>query len=327
MALGYEHVNLLSESYGTRVAQVYAAAHADRVARSAMIGVNPPGRFVWEPVIIDQQLRYYAELYLKASAGRQTVQNLAGMMHDVVRTLPERWGPIRLDRGKIRVVTFAMLFNRRTAALVFDAFIAAASGDFSGLALLSVASDVVVPRLFTWGDFLAKGATADYEAGRDYATDLDPADSIIGSPMSLLIFDGLADGAWPVQRPASTPRSAQRSDVQSLLLSGTVDFSTPAELATRELLPSLPNGKQVIVAEAGHVDDLWNLQRAATEQLLVSFFDTGIADDTGFTYVPMDFHVPISLQLISKSATAAIAALLVGSGIAAWRLGSALRDR
>jgi pimeloyl-ACP methyl ester carboxylesterase len=34
MALGYEHVNLLSESYGIRVAQVYAAAHADRVALS-----------------------------------------------------------------------------------------------------------------------------------------------------------------------------------------------------------------------------------------------------------------------------------------------------
>jgi hypothetical protein len=52
-----------------------------------------------------------------------------------------------------------------------------------------------------------------------------------------------------------------------------------------------------------------------------------MADDTGFTYVPMDFHVPISLQLISKSATAATAALLVGAGLAAWRLGSALRDR
>ena len=91
MALGYEHVNLLSESYGTRVAQVYAAAHADRVARSAMIGVNPPGRFVWEPALIDQQLRYYAELYQKASAGRQTTPNLAEMMHDVVRNLPERW--------------------------------------------------------------------------------------------------------------------------------------------------------------------------------------------------------------------------------------------
>jgi pimeloyl-ACP methyl ester carboxylesterase len=66
MALGYERANLLSESYGTRVAQVYAAAHPDRVARSAMIGVNPPGRFVWEPAIIDQQLHHYAELYLKA---------------------------------------------------------------------------------------------------------------------------------------------------------------------------------------------------------------------------------------------------------------------
>jgi hypothetical protein len=66
---------------------------------------------VWEPALIDQQLRYYAELYLKASTGRQTAPNLAEMMHDVVRNLPERWGPIRLDRGKIRVATFVMLFK------------------------------------------------------------------------------------------------------------------------------------------------------------------------------------------------------------------------
>ena len=39
--LGYERVNLLSESYGTRVAQIYARVHLDRVHRSAMIGVDP----------------------------------------------------------------------------------------------------------------------------------------------------------------------------------------------------------------------------------------------------------------------------------------------
>ena len=47
--LGYERINLLSASYGTRVAQLYANQHPSRIARSAMIGVNPPGRFIWEP--------------------------------------------------------------------------------------------------------------------------------------------------------------------------------------------------------------------------------------------------------------------------------------
>ena len=32
--------DLLSESYGTRLAQIYAAMHPDRLLRSAMIGVT-----------------------------------------------------------------------------------------------------------------------------------------------------------------------------------------------------------------------------------------------------------------------------------------------
>ncbi len=61
-ALGYGTINLLSESYGTRIAQIYAALHPERLSRSAMIGVNPPGHFVWEPGVIDAQLRDYARL-------------------------------------------------------------------------------------------------------------------------------------------------------------------------------------------------------------------------------------------------------------------------
>jgi pimeloyl-ACP methyl ester carboxylesterase len=43
MALNYERVNLLSASYGTRVAQMYAYLHPDRVYRSVMSGASPPG--------------------------------------------------------------------------------------------------------------------------------------------------------------------------------------------------------------------------------------------------------------------------------------------
>src|SRR5512142_1055088 len=60
--LGYDRVDLLGESYGTRVAQIYADLHPDRVHRSAMIGVNPPGGFVWEPHTVDAQIQYYSRL-------------------------------------------------------------------------------------------------------------------------------------------------------------------------------------------------------------------------------------------------------------------------
>jgi len=39
----------------------------------------------------------------------------------------------RIDPGKVKIVTFAMLFNRKTAAQAFDAWLAAENGDPSGL--------------------------------------------------------------------------------------------------------------------------------------------------------------------------------------------------
>ena len=60
--LGYRRVNLLSISYGTRIAQIYAYLYPESLHRLVMIGVNPPGHFVWEPETIDAQLEYYARL-------------------------------------------------------------------------------------------------------------------------------------------------------------------------------------------------------------------------------------------------------------------------
>ena len=40
-ALGYQRVDLLSESAGTRTAMIYAWRHPKSIARSVMIGVNP----------------------------------------------------------------------------------------------------------------------------------------------------------------------------------------------------------------------------------------------------------------------------------------------
>jgi hypothetical protein len=39
------------------------------------------------------------------------------------------------------------------------------------------------------------------------------------------------------------------SDVETLLISGSIDVAAPAERATEELLPSLAIGQQVILAE------------------------------------------------------------------------------
>jgi hypothetical protein len=75
--------------------------------------------------------------------------------------------------------------------------------------------------------------------------------------------------------------------------------------AAEELLPKLARGKQVILREMGHTQDVWNVQPQA--HLLTSFYDTGAADDSRFAYAPMDFKVAWGFPLLVK--------LLLGVGL------------
>jgi pimeloyl-ACP methyl ester carboxylesterase len=305
-ALGYERIHLLSESYGTRVAQLYAYLHPDRLYRSAMVGVNPPGRFVYEPEVIDQQLEDYARLCAQDAACRARSPNLTETMRQVSGDMPRRWLFLPIDPGKVKVMTHIGLFTRDMAAMVFDTYQAAAEGDASGLAFVSLAWDFLAPSVLVWGDSFAKAGTADYDPARDYAAEMNPPGSIIGSPLSALAFNSSAR-SWPITLIPAELRRVQPSEVETLLVSGSLDFSTPPQYAIEELLPALRRGQHVLVAEAGHTGDLFGLQPAAIERLLTSFYDTGVADDSLFTYEPMDFRVGLGFPLLAK--------LLVGAGL------------
>ncbi len=314
-SLGYGCINLLSQSYGTRIAQIYAYKHPQVIHRSVMVGVNPPGRFVWEPDTIDRQIEYYSRLCRRDSGCNNRTPDLTRTMRRVVRNMPRRWLFLPIDEGKVKLITFALLYHRNTSAQVFDTYIAAEKGDPSGLALMSAAYDLMYPSMITWGDLAAKAISADFDRTRDYATEMDPPQSILGSPFSKLLWS-LVD--WPTASIPDEYRHVQQSSVETLLLSGSIDFSTPAGYATSELLPNLSNGKQVILAEMGHTNDLWNVQRPATIRLITSFYDTGKADDSLFTYAPMDFHVSWGFPKLAKIAIASMFLITIGLVVLIW---------
>ncbi len=316
--LGYDRLNLLSESYGTRVAQIYAYLHPDGIHRSVMIGVNPPGGFVWEPHTVDAQIQYYSRLCARDAACSARTSDLAETVRAVNRAMPRRWLLFPIDADKVTVAAFVLLFNRKSAAMVFDAYTTAAHGDPSGLALLSAATDFVVPHAFNWGEMYAKAASADLDTARNYEVDMSPPDAILGSPLSLLQWGSVDVRRWPIPLLPEELRRVRRSEVQSLLVSGTVDFSTPAPLATAELLPSLPHGKQVVLAEFGHTADLWKVNPPATERLLTSFFDAGVADSSLYRYAAMDFHASPRLPTLAKLLLGFVAVIAVAALAAMW---------
>jgi pimeloyl-ACP methyl ester carboxylesterase len=310
-ALGYERINLLSESYGTRVAYLYGLAHPERIYRSAMIAVNPPGHFVWEPGMIDSQLKYYATLWSRDSAMSLKSPDLYATMRTVLNAMPRRWLFLSINPGKVKVATFALLFQRNTAAKIFDAYVAAEQGDPGGLALMSLAYDYIIPSMGTWGDLASKATSADFDSSRNYRRDMEPPDMPLGSPMSTLLWGPLSYSRWPTQGLHAEFRKPRQSDVETLLLSGSVDFSTPPEFATKELLPYLTRGQQIIFSECGHVNDLWYAHLENTRLILTSFYKSGVPNTSLNSYIPMDFSVSWGFPTIARAAIGILAFLVV----------------
>jgi pimeloyl-ACP methyl ester carboxylesterase len=321
-ALGYPRLDFWSMSYGTRVALIYAQLHPERVRRSLMVGANPPGHFIWDPRTIDAQIERYARLWAQDPERARRCPDLAGTMRRVAHHMPRHWFGLAIDPGKVRVVTFAMLYERASAATVIDAYVAADHGDASGLALMSRLCDRVVPRSVVWGEAFCKGMV-DRDPGRNYVAEMDPPEAILGSPTSLLFFGPITgSNPWPDPPVPAALRRVQPSAVETLVLSGNLDFSTPAEAATTDLLPCLSQGQQIVLSELGHINDLQGNQDEAFEKLMRDFFATGKADASGFHHVPMDFHVKWRLGTLAKLALGAglgLILLVAGLAVLGWR--------
>lgn len=324
-SLGYDKINLLSVSYGTRPAMMYAWMFPASIERSAMISVNPPGHFVWEPDVVDGLIRRDAELCAADPACSARTADLAEAMRRVLDDPPARWLVFPIDAGKVRFLSNFMLFHRGTAAAIFDAYLAADAGDASGLAMLSLMHDLIIPSSVAWGDWISKGAS-DYAAPRDWAAEMIPPGAILGSPISLYVGGAvMANGGWeatgwPVAPVPPDLGRVQPSDVRTLLVSGDLDYSTPVQFARDELLPALGNGEQVILANFGHSDDVWGLQPEATRHLFTTFFASGAVDASRFSEQPMNFEVGLGLPLMAKFGVTVVLLLALALVFAVWWL-------
>jgi pimeloyl-ACP methyl ester carboxylesterase len=298
-ALGYQKIDLFSNSYGTRVAYIYSLAHPGSLNRSVMIGVNPPGHFVWEPAIIDKQLGYYRELRKKNGGAKEQSVNILHAMETVLRKMPARWAVFSINPAKVRVLSFVMLFHQTTAPMVFDAYVKAAHGDPSGLAMMSMMYGFMIPKMLNWSDLVLKGGI-DADPARNYALAMDPPNAILGSPLSKLFFGSISYNNKLVSGIPPSYRQLNATDVETLMINGTADFSTPLENA-QQLLPYLKKGKLVALPEMGHVNDILSIQPDAFRHLVTTFYDTGNADSSVYKYEPIRFKPRMSLATMAKA--------------------------
>ena len=285
---------------------IYSWRHPESIHRSVMLAVNPPGHFLWDAKTIDAQIGQYAELCAKDDACRARTGDLAATIKAAAADVPGRWGPLAIKPGNVRVASFFGLMESAahdtplSAPMTLDSWVSAAKGDPSGLWFQSLLAQLAFPDEQVWGDVGGRGAV---DAG-DADTTFAPAatrGSIIGNPGSDLTWagGGLAD-AWPAQPDEDDYDRVRTSDTETLLIGGSLDFATPPQNATKELLPHLPNGHQVVLPGFGHTNDFWNLQPAAGSRLVNAFLDSGKVDDSLYTGRDVDFTPVTTLTAMAK---------------------------
>ena len=189
VALGYQRIDLVSESEGTRLAMIYSWMYPNSVDRSAMIGVNPPGNFLYS-----------------GSRDRSGDRGLLGAVR--ASSLPAAPAPptsppaCSTRRQTCRSSGTSCRSSRATSwsgrssgsptrprkevtplsgPMTLDSWISAAHGDPSGFWLLSEMAGLILPTSFVWGEFASIGLADAQPAERYFSSGADRG-SIIGNP-------------------------------------------------------------------------------------------------------------------------------------------------
>jgi len=316
-ALDYDRIDLVSESAGTRTAMIYSWRFPESIGRSVMIGVNPPGHFLWDAKTTDEQIRRYADLCSEDKTCSNRTDDLAASMRETAADIPDRWFFLPIKEGNVRVASFYGLAESTSenaplsSPMTLDSWLSAADGDASGFWFQSLLADIAFPTAFVWGEYAA-AARADAQAASDYfSSGGQKRRSNLGYAATAFGWGGgrLTDG-WPAVPDEGDFSSVRTSEVETLLIGGTLDFATPPQWATRDLLPHLPNGQQVVLDGFGHSFDFWTYQPEASSRLINTFFDSGKVDHSLYRPARVDFTPEVTQTALAKG----IAGSMVGLG-------------
>ena len=315
-ALGYKRIDLLSESVGTRTAMIYSWRYPKSIHRSVMIGVNPPGNFLWDAKTTDEQIRRYAALCSKDATCRRRTDDLAATIKTTAARIPDRWFFLPIKKGNVRIASFYGLMESTSEAaplsapITLSSWLSAAHGDASGFWFQSLLADFAFPTSFVWGQMAAAGRPDAHAAKRYFSSGNRRSDSILGNPGTDFIWGGgkLAD-AWPPNASENQYDHVRTSKVNTLLIGGALDFATPPQVATKELLPYLPNGHQVVLPGFGHSTSVWTDQPEAGSRLINTFFDSGRVDDSLYKHASVDFTPEVTQTALGKGIAGAMVGL------------------
>ncbi|MEA9708007.1 alpha/beta hydrolase [Xanthomonas campestris] len=261
-ALGAQQINLIGGSYGTRVAQQYAARYPQHTRTVVLDGVAPNdlvigGEFArtFEDAIALQTTQCKAQ---PACAKRFPVDTRT-QLRQVVERL--RQAPVAVDYRDPRTgelhhqevnadtvagLAFGFSYAPETASLLPLVLDEAAAGRYASLMALAQmsGSDMAdqMNRPMQWSVLCSE------DAGR-YRAPAAQDDTLLGAQVAEMFF--AACKTWPSKPTPAAAFAPFRSTLPVLLLSGQLDPVTPPRYAAR-VLRGLPNGRHLIAPGQSH---------------------------------------------------------------------------
>lgn len=199
VALGYDQINLLSESAGTRTAMIYAWRHPEHPPLGDDRG--EPARRI--PLGRGHHRRADRPLLESVRRGRDLRRANRRPRRDAapdLRRHPRPLAVLPIKDVNVKVVSVFGLIDSTAAAsptpapMTLAAWLSAADGDASGLWFMSVLGDLLFPEQFVRGQYAA-AAMLDAQAARDFFA-RGPGD-VTNLARSATAFTR----AWPAHRP------------------------------------------------------------------------------------------------------------------------------
>jgi pimeloyl-ACP methyl ester carboxylesterase/membrane protease YdiL (CAAX protease family) len=304
-SLGYNQLNLLGVSYGTRAALVYQRMFPDRVRTLVLDGVVPPNWVLGSAVASDAQraLDLIFDRCNSDPACREEFPSLAEDFDELMTSLsqepvevsiphPISGNPVlvRLSDTVIGLTVRLMSYSDLTAALLPLGIRSAAEGDYTLLASLYVQVAGNLSEGINMGMYYSVLCSED--------APLLPKESADDQFFFQSHFEDTHAYCqiWLPDAPPPPPTRPQTWDTPALLISGEVDPVTPPANG-EELSAWLPNSKHIVLEGKGHS----NFHVGCMPDLLLRFFDQASINDldTSCTAViqPMPFFLsPVGPQ-------------------------------
>ena len=283
-ALGYEKINITGGSYGGAVVMVYCLRYPQSIHRAIMVeAVFPYDIAFGKPAEFDARLNHINKLWKKNAEAVKRSSDIVLTMRNVLAKLPKEYNGMPIDQSKVKLMTSFGITNQRSYAnMVFDAYVSAEKGDFSSIAAMCLMYEMFMGLIGYPGDLLAKTYSSVTDPDRDFVSELNDPDSVIGSPLSMIAWGGFQYSDWPVISLVKEHPPTQKSSVETLIFYGS---KQTGESFRNKYQANFTHAHWVILDDLGHMD-IWTITGEGTQHMMRTFLNEGIVDTSKFGSIP-----------------------------------------